>query len=68
MPKSPRPTHQVSPFFLFPFTLLLTLLLSLSWVSAEEEPKPKPQPWQIEGIVAAIDDSQNQVKTGHWQI
>ncbi len=61
MPQTPRPTRK-SPFFLFPFTLLLTLLLSLPWVSAKEAPKPKPQPWQIDGIVAAIDDSQDGVK------
>ncbi len=62
MPKTPRPTRKLSPFFLFPFILLLTLLLSLPWVNAKEEPKPKPQPWQIDGIVAAIDDSQDMVK------
>jgi HEAT repeat protein len=61
MIKTPRPTRK-SAFFLFPFTLLLTLLLSLPWVSAKEAPEPKPQPWQIEGIVAAIDDSQDRVK------
>jgi HEAT repeat protein len=31
-------------------------------VSAKEAPKPKPQPWQIDGIVAALDDSQDKVK------
>ena len=59
MPKTPG---KLSPFFLFPFTLLLTLLLSLPWVSAKEAPKPKPQPWKIDGIVAAIDDGYDQVK------
>jgi hypothetical protein len=62
MPKTSRPTRKLSAFFLFPFTLLLTLLLSLPWVSAKEPPKPKPQPWQIEGIIAALDDSHDQVK------
>jgi hypothetical protein len=62
MPKPPRQTHKLSPFFLFPFTLFLIFLLSLPWVSAKEAPNPKPQPWQIEGIVAAIDDSQDKVK------
>jgi HEAT repeat protein len=61
MIKTPRPTRK-SAFFLFPFTLLLTLLLSLPWVSAKEPRKPKPQPWQIDGIVAALDDSQDRVK------
>ncbi len=50
------------PLFLFPFTLFLTLLLSLPWVSAKEIPKPKPQPWQIDGIIAALDDSYPEVK------
>jgi hypothetical protein len=62
MPKTPRPTRKLSPFFLFPFTLLLTLLLSLPWVNAKEAPKPKPQPWHIDGIVAALDDSYEEVK------
>ncbi|MEH1974270.1 MAG: PBS lyase, partial [Nostoc sp.] len=51
-----------SPFFIFPFTLLLTLLLTLPWVSAKEQPKPKPEAWQINGIVAAIDDGYDRVK------
>ncbi|PHM06346.1 PBS lyase, partial [Nostoc sp. 'Peltigera malacea cyanobiont' DB3992] len=51
-----------SPFFLFPFILLLTLLLALPWVSAKEQPKPKPQAWQINGIVAALDDGHDGVK------
>jgi uncharacterized protein (UPF0147 family) len=55
-------TRKFSPFFLFPFTLFLILLLSLSWVNAKEAPKPKPQPWQIDGILAALEDSQDQVK------
>ncbi|MEH1811902.1 MAG: PBS lyase [Nostoc sp.] len=53
-----------SPFFLFPFILLLTLLLALPWVSAKEPPQPKPEAWQINGIVAALDDGYNRVK-GH---
>ncbi|MEH1791262.1 hypothetical protein [Nostoc sp.] len=51
-----------SPFFLFPFTLLLTLLLALPWASAKEPPKPKPEAWQINGIVAALDDGYDGVK------
>jgi hypothetical protein len=56
MPKTPHQTRKLSPFFLFPFTLLLTFLLSLPWVSAKEQPKPKPQPWEINGIIAALAD------------
>jgi HEAT repeat protein len=62
MSKPPHPTRKLSPFFLLPFTLLLTLLLSLPWVNAKEPPKPKPQPWQIDGIVAAINDGYDKVK------
>ncbi|MEH1885114.1 HEAT repeat domain-containing protein [Nostoc sp.] len=51
-----------SPFFIFPFILLLTLLLALPWASAKEQPKPKPQGWQINGIVAALDDGYDGVK------
>ncbi|MEH2364839.1 HEAT repeat domain-containing protein [Nostoc sp.] len=59
---TPRHTNKLSLFFLFCFTLLLTFFLSLPWVNAEETPKPKPQDWQINGISAALDDGQNQVK------
>jgi HEAT repeat protein/Uma2 family endonuclease len=45
-----------SPIFLFLFTFLLILFFSLSWVNAKEAPKPKPQLWQIDGIIAALDD------------
>ncbi|MEH2090919.1 HEAT repeat domain-containing protein [Nostoc sp.] len=51
-----------SLFFIFTFTLLLTLLLALPWVSAKERPKPKPEAWQINGIVAALDDGYDGVK------
>src|SRR5690242_13368724 len=51
-----------SPFFLFPFTLLLTLLLYSPWVSAEEQNQPKPQAWQMNGIVAALDDGHDKIK------
>ncbi|MEH2226721.1 HEAT repeat domain-containing protein [Nostoc sp.] len=51
-----------SPFFFFPFILLLTLFLTLPWVSAKEQPKPKPEAWQINGIVAALDDGYDGVK------
>ncbi|MBE9129388.1 MULTISPECIES: HEAT repeat domain-containing protein [unclassified Coleofasciculus] len=54
--------RKLSPFFLFLFTLFLTPLLTLPWVGAQEPPKPKPQDWQINGIVAAIEDSYPEVK------
>ena len=58
----PHQNSKLSLFFLFCFTLLLTLFLFLPWVSAKETPKPKPQAWQINGIVAALDDGYDQVK------
>ncbi|MBN4000610.1 HEAT repeat domain-containing protein [Nostoc sp. LPT] len=51
-----------SPYFLFPFTLLLILLLALPGVSAKEQPKLKPEAWQINGIVAALNDGYDAVK------
>ncbi|MBD2486553.1 HEAT repeat domain-containing protein [Aulosira sp. FACHB-615] len=59
---TPRHAQKLSLFFLFCFTLLLTFCLSLPWVSAKEQPKPKPEAWQINGIVAALDDGHDQVK------
>ncbi|MBD2456062.1 HEAT repeat domain-containing protein [Nostoc sp. FACHB-87] len=59
---TPRHAQKLSLFFLFCFTLLLTLCLSLPWVNAKEQPKPKPEAWQINGIVAALDDGHDQVK------
>ncbi|MFW9259696.1 PBS lyase, partial [Nostoc sp. CALU 546] len=56
---TPRHTSR-SLFFLFCFTLLLTLFLSLPWVNAKE--KPQPEAWQINGIVAALDDEYDGVK------
>jgi len=60
------PNHK-KPFFLFLFTLLLTFLLAFPWVSAQEPPKPQPQSWQINGIVAALDDGHEKVKGYAWQ-
>ncbi|MEA5598603.1 HEAT repeat domain-containing protein, partial [Rivularia sp. UHCC 0363] len=50
------------PFILFPLTFLLIFFLSFPWVNAKEAPKPKPQQWQINGIVAALDDDYDEVK------
>ena len=62
MLKNSGKTRKLSRFLLVPFTFFLTLLLSLSWVNAKEAPKPKPQPWQIDGILAALDDGYDIVK------
>ncbi len=55
-------TSRLSTLFLFLFALFLTLLLCLPGVSGKEPPKPKPQDWQINGILAALDDSYPKVK------
>ncbi len=51
------------PFILFPLTFLLIFFLSFPWVNAKEAPKPKPQQWQIDGIMAALDDDYDKVKS-----
>ena len=51
-----------SPIFVFLLTFLLIVFFSLSGVNAKEAPKPKPQPWQIDGIMAALDDGDPRVK------
>ena len=50
------------PFILFPITFLLVFFLSFPWVNAQNVTKPKPQEWQINGIVAALDDDYEEVK------
>ena len=55
-------SRKLARILVFFFTFLLIVALSLPWVSAEEEPKPKPQQWQINGIVAALDDGYDEVK------
>ncbi len=50
------------PFILFPITFLLVFFLSFPWVNAQNVTKPKPQEWQINGILAALDDDYDEVK------
>jgi HEAT repeat protein len=57
-----RMKKQASHFFLFLLTLILTLFLCLPWVSAKAKPKPQPEAWQINGIVAALNDEYDEVK------
>ncbi|MBN3960976.1 HEAT repeat domain-containing protein, partial [Nostoc sp. NMS8] len=59
---TPRYRSKPSPLILYPLAFILSFLLCLPWVSAKETPKPKPQDWQINGIVAALDDSYDKVK------
>nr|MDZ8020817.1 HEAT repeat domain-containing protein [Nostoc sp. SerVER01] len=59
---TPRHTSKPSPFILYALAFILSFLLCLPWVSAKETSKPKPQQWQIDGIVAALDDSYPKVK------
>ncbi len=49
-------------FILYPLIFLLSFLLCFPWVNAKEASKPKPQEWQINGIVAALDDGYDEVK------
>ena len=51
-----RHNSKPSRFLLYPLAFIFSFLLCLPWVSAKETPKPKPQDWQINGIVAALDD------------
>ncbi len=62
MPKHHRLTQKPSRFILYSLVFLLTFLLCFPWVNAKEAPKPKPQEWQINGIVAALDDGHDKVK------
>jgi PBS lyase HEAT-like repeat len=43
--------------------LTVVLLVASPWVSAKEKPKPKPQDWQINGILAALEDSSPSVQS-----
>ncbi|OUL28879.1 hypothetical protein BV375_17355 [Nostoc sp. 106C] len=62
MPKNASHRRRFSRIFLFLFTCLLTVIFSLTWVNAAEETKPKPELWQIQGIMAALDDGYPKVK------
>ncbi|MGB3419194.1 MAG: HEAT repeat domain-containing protein [Dolichospermum sp.] len=57
-----RHNSKPSRFLLYPLAFIFSFLLCLPWVSAKETPKPKPQDWQINGIVAALDDGNDRVK------
>ena len=57
-----RHNSKPSRFLLYPLAFIFSFLLCLPWVSAKETPKPKPQDWQINGIVAALDDGNDGVK------
>jgi len=41
---------------------LFSLSIGVSWGNAKEKPKPKLQEWQINGILAALDDGYAEVK------
>ncbi len=47
---------------LFVVYLTVVLLVASPWVSAKEKPKPKPQEWQINGILAALEDAYPEVQ------
>ncbi|MBN3942413.1 MAG: PBS lyase, partial [Nostoc sp. NMS9] len=62
MVTTPRHRSKPSRFILYALAFILSFLFCLPWVSAKEKPKPKPQDWQINGILAALDDGLDQVK------
>ncbi|MBE9004092.1 HEAT repeat domain-containing protein [Fortiea sp. LEGE XX443] len=57
-----RRTRKASPFILYPLAFILSFLITLTWVSAKETSKPQPEAWQINGILAALDDGHDKVK------
>jgi HEAT repeat protein len=50
-----------APVLLFALSLLMVLFLALP-LSAKTKPKPQPQSWQVDGIVAALNDDRDGVK------
>ncbi|MGB7377367.1 MAG: HEAT repeat domain-containing protein [Rivularia sp. (in: cyanobacteria)] len=54
--------RKLSFFLVFTFTFLFILQLSLPWVNAKEAAKPELKDWQINGIMAAVDDAYPQVQ------
>ncbi|WP_224312276.1 HEAT repeat domain-containing protein, partial [Trichormus variabilis] len=57
-----RHHRQPSRYIFYSLAFILSFLLCLPWVNAQEKPKPQPEAWQINGIVAALDDGHDQVK------
>lgn len=53
---------KISSFILYFLVLILSLSLFLPWLNAKQPAKPQPKPWQINGIVAALDDGYPDVK------
>ena len=47
--------------------LIVGLLVASPWVSAKESQQPKPQEWQINGILAALDDGYPGVKQAAFE-
>jgi len=60
----PQRLQKQSAFYRLLFVVCLTigLLVVPPWVSAKESQQPKPQEWQINGILAALDDGYPGVK------
>ena len=48
--------HRFRPFFLFFLAFILIISCSFPGINAQEESKPKPEDWQLNGILAALDD------------
>ncbi len=61
---SPRRLQKTPDFhgLLLALCLTVVLLVASPWVNAKERPKPKPQEWQINGILAALEDNSPKVQ------
>ena len=58
----PFPRIHRSVFISCFLAFLFSLSICVSWGNAKEKPKPKLQEWQINGILAALDDGYVGVK------
>ena len=54
--------HRFRPFFLFFLAFILILSCSFPRINAQEKSKPKAEDWQLNGILAALDDPYPRVK------
>ena len=54
--------HRFRAFFLFFLAFILIISCSFPVINAQEESKPKAKDWQLNGILAALDDPYLEVK------
>lgn len=62
--RSPQWFHKKLAVYglLFIVGLAIVLLVASPWINAQEPPKTKLQEWQMNGILAALDDGYPEVK------